>query len=475
MFLVSNRMKVITKRKGPMPIGDVELGDYVEGKAGYNKVIGKRITTIFPSLWEISTTVGTIICTANQPILTNKGWAAVNYAAANLSHRYLNSWELTQHHEIETREGLVKLEAPVHIPDSTDLVCVELELDGDHTYFVNNILVHNKGGGGGGGTSTTVTKTDPPAYLEPYLTDIAKQAQAAYKKVPQGGYSGQLVASPTDAQQQALQQQKSIAQGLGGFGDTTKQLADMQSQKILSGGYTAPANTQFQQTNLGTADAVNAYLAPVQRNLMENIIPTLQSDAIEQGAYGGGKYYNNLANQIRDNYTTEAANIAAQIGYGEQVRQDEQRYKNFELNQQLMPELMKLEQAATLTTPELLNTSVNQQLMPSGILAQAGQAEQLFQQDVLDEAYQQYLLDIQGPFAGLDQYASVIAGMPMGGTSTATGTAARPSGGSSFLSGALGGGAMAYGLGSAFPASMGFLGGPVGIAGGAILGGLLGL
>ena len=473
MFLIRQNTKVELENGDLISIGDVKIGDRIKGFIGFNKVRGVKHTLNHCSLWEVHENLVGI--TSDQPIMTTDGWACVAAGTGRVAHPYLKELhQLKQHMSLITDSGEVPCEYLTGLDESEELTCVELEVDGDHTFFVNGHLCHNKGGGGSSGSTTNITKTDPPAYLQPFLTDIATQAQSAYQQVPTGGFSGQLVASPTSAQLTALQQQKDIANSLGGFGAQTQQIAQQQGDKVLSGSYTAPANNQFTQTNIGTEDAVNAYLNPVKKQLQEQIIPTLQGQAIKDGAYGGSRYFNELGTQIDQNYTQKAADIAAQIGYGEQVRLDDQRFQNFTNNQALLPELMKLEQAAALTAPELATSGVNQQLLPSSLLSSAGQAEQLFNQDVLDQAYQQYLLDIAGPFAGLDQYASIVAGVPMGGTSTTTGTAARPSGGSSFLSGALGGGLGAYGLASAIP-SLGFLGGQVGIGAGAILGGLLGL
>ena len=471
MFLIRQNTKVELEDGTQLPIGEVKLGHRLRGQSGVNEVIAVTHRACQDELWELHPDL--IGISREQPVMTTEGWGCVNTGAGQLAHPYLAGKlvPFVQESALVTTAGVVLLEYLSSVPDIEGLASVELELTGDHTFYVNGFLCHNKGGGG---NTTTVTKTDPPKYLQPFLTDIAEQAQAAYQKVPQDGFSGQLVASPTDAQLQAIGQQKDIAAGLGGFGANTTAIANQQANKVLSGGYTAPANNVYQGTNVGTTDAVNAYLDPVKQQLNEDILPSLRSSAVDSGAYGGSRYYTEAAKQVNDNFTRQANNIAAQIGYGEGVRKDEQGFENFSLNQSLIPELLKIEQAASLTTPELATAGVNQDLLGSQILGQAGQAEQLFNQDVLDEAYQQYVLSTQTPFAGLDQYASIVGGVPAGGTSTTTGTIARPSGGSNFLSGALGGGLGAYGLASAIPA-LGFLGGPLGIGAGAILGGLLGL
>ena len=470
-MLMESKTKIKVEGKGLVSLASVKIGDRVEAKEGYNTVLGVRHSTVHPSLWGID---GGVTLTSEQPVLGYDGeWYAVNKTAGQNAHAYLNIKQLKQGTALWHRDGFIEAQSLQGLPEDPNLLCVELELDGDHTFVVENLCFHNKGGGGSSGSTTTINKTDPPAYLQPYLTDIAAQAQTAYNAVPKGGFSGQLVASPTSAQTQALQMQKGVANSLGNFGQPTLNIANDFATKSQSGYYTQPGTQGFTPTNIGTEAAVNAYLNPVKQQLQNDILPSLASNAIQSGAYGGSRYYTEMGNQIDQNYTQKAADIAAQIGYGEQVRQQDQIFQDNQMRAQLMPELFKLEQSAGLVAPELANTGVSQLLTPSSILGSAGQAEQLFNQDVLDEAYQQYMLDIAGPFAGLDQYASIVSGTPFGGTSTGTTTGARPSGGSNFLSGALGGGMAAYGLASAIPA-LGFLGGPIGIGAGAILGGLLG-
>lgn len=467
MFQIRPNTKVLLPDGTSIPIAQVRLGMELQGREGSNKVVGLYTGAHYGSLWELNDDI--VGVDSGQPFMTEDGWAAIDQKKSMQDRRDLEVRALTQGMQFYTNAGNIEAGYLKTVPNEKGSMCVEIELDGDHTYYVNGYLVHNKGGGSTSGTSTTVTKTDPPAYLEPYLTDIASKAQSAYQQVPQGGYSGQLIATPTANQQAALAQQAQVANNLGpNFGAQTTAIADQQANKILSGSYTNPANNQFQQTNLATRPAVDAYLQPVLDNLQNKVIPGVQSNAINQGAYGGSRYGVELGQQINDNFTTQANNIAAQMGYGEQVRMDEQRFNNFTNNQNLIPQLQQTELAAQIANSGIANAGVQQQLTPSSILSQVGGAEQLQQQDLLDEAYQQYLLAIQGPFAGLDQYAGLISGTGYGGTSTGTSNVPKSSGGSNFLSGALGGAASGAALGSVFPGVGTVFGG----LGGAILGGL---
>lgn len=480
MLLVGAGNKVRLANGKALEVEKLKPGDKVQGQSQVNTVKTAGHLTVITPIWQVN---GNLTVTADQLLRTESGaWAAVSPHWAKLENPgvdWITHLQLDQ--PLLAEEGIEKdiyVDSLNEYSSGRENTCIELELDGDHTFFCNGYLLHNKGGGGGGSTGgTTVSTYQPPAYLEPYLTDIASSAQAAYQQVPQGGFSGQLVARPTTAQTQALDAQKAVAANpaLGQFGTAATTVANDLANKVTSGAYTAPLNNTFAPVNLATQDAVNAYLDPVQRRLQNEIVPQLQSQAIAQGAYGGARYNTALAETVNDNFTREAANISAQLGYGEAVRGQDQAFQAWQTNQNLAPELFRTEQTAALGLPSIQQGATQALLTPSSILSGAGMTEQLNEQDLLDEAYNQYLLSLQTPFAGLDQYSSIIAGAPSGGTSTATSTGPRASTGSSVIAGALGGGLGAYGLSQAFPAALGGLGGSAGIAGGAILGGLLGL
>jgi hypothetical protein len=326
------------------------------------------------------------------------------------------------------------------------------------------------GGSSGPSSTTSITKTDPPAYLQPYLTDIATKAQGAYNQVPQGGFTGDLVATPNANQTGAVNQTLAKAGSLdaGGFGADTSGIASTLANKVNTGAYTAPASNTFTSTNLATPSLIDSYLQPVQARLQNEILPSLTSQAVSQGAYGGSRYATEAAVQVNNEFTTTAANIASQLGYGEGVRHDANALDVFKTNQGLYPELFKQENAAAGLQPSIASAGVTNSLLPQQLTASAGNQQQLWAQDLLDQAYQQYVLSTQTPFAGLGEYANTVNGGAMGGVSSTSGTGVRPSGGGvgGFISGGLGGAASGAAIGSVIPG--------VGTVAGAILGGLLG-
>lgn len=473
MILRDNNKTFIQLASGEsIPAGELKVGDYVQGSTQPNKVLKIEEKIAENPLWIIN---GELYISEDTLIMNEFGdWCAVNPNAAEKKYPGFEIRLLKNDINLMGIDGTLDFKLGGLEEADPKLLCLEFTLDGDHIYFANKYLLHNKGSSPAPSNTTTVSKTEPPAYLKPYLTDIAKQAQTAFREVPQGGFSGQLIAQPTDAQTTSIQNTLDFADSLQtrGFGQNTLDLADQQLQRIASGGFTERANNQYNPQDIDETAVINAAIQPIQERLQEDILPALDSAAISQGAFGGQRFYQEAAEQVERNFTDEATRLAAELGYADEVRQDAQGFESFQTNQELFPELLKLEQAAVLTTPELSNAGVQQELLPSSLRSSAGAQEQLFQQDQLDEAYRQYVLSTQTPFAGLDNYAAIVSGIPSGSITTGTGSAYGGGGGSNFLAGALGGGLGAYGL-STLP-GLGALGGPVGIGAGAILGGLLG-
>lgn len=465
MLLNIDSIKLLKDNGEQVALTQLKVGDKLTGLSRVNTVKEIRITSYHPDMVLIN---GDLPVSIEQPIYSSNGeW--VTYASVDredIDTNILGPSERVYH----TTYGHKATTDIQELQTKNTSIAVEISLDGDHTFVANGYLLHNKGGGGG--NQTTVQKSEPPAYLKPYLTDIARQAQQAYRDVPQGGFQGELTADPTGSQLSALQQQKDLANSLGDHGQATTQIAQRQSDQVLSGAFRDPLDNNFQTQSADTAGVIDAAIDPIQQRLVEQIIPQIQSQAIQDGAYGGTRQDVTTGNALQD-FSREATNTAAMINYEDFARSEDQRFQDHLGRMQLTPELLKLEQAAALTAPEIANLGVQQQLLPSQLLNDAGSRERMFQQDAIDDLYQQYLLQTQTPFAGLDQYASIVSGTPSGQTSTLTGPRSG-GGGSSVLSGALGGAGLMAGAGSAGMLGAGALAGPVGLAGGAILGGLLG-
>lgn len=118
---------------------------------------------------------------------------------------------------------------------------------------------------GGGGNTTTVQKNDPPAYLRPFLTDIA---QTAYRnsQTPAGFFPGPTFLGPTQGQLDAFGQQFDYANTVFGganapkFGEATQALSRNLTGGTGLGQFAAgisPLATQSLEQGFGTQPSFN--------------------------------------------------------------------------------------------------------------------------------------------------------------------------------------------------------------------------
>lgn len=186
----------------------------------------------------------------------------------------------------------------------------------------------------GGGKQTTVQKSDPPAYLQPFLTDIA---QTAYRnsQTPPAFFPGPTFLGPTEGQLDAFGQQFDYAnsvfgganapkfadatsalttnlQGGGGLGQLSNQITPFAGQQVtqafgspLSQASGFDTSGAFNRALSGTPDyaglqgSINAANAPILRQFNEEILPGLNQRAAFLGNPTGGiKSVNRILPQL---------------------------------------------------------------------------------------------------------------------------------------------------------------------------------
>jgi hypothetical protein len=295
--------------------------------------------------------------------------------------------------------------------------------------------------GGGGGTNT-VQKADPWAGQQPYLTDLYRQAQTQYQAGPQQFYPGRTYAeaSPTVYQAEELQRQAALAQAGLGLGSIVPGF----QQALMS-----PAQ-RFQDPMLQESLAAN--LRPIEET-GSRLLQQARRGATQAGQLGGTRQAI-LESEVIKDITQKQADVASKMYgdvYGDVLRT----------------------QAATLgLAPSIMGTFAQ----PAATLAQVGAAETARAQQPITEAMQRFAFEQEAPGKALTQYGNIVAGSILPPTTTTTGPGAQ---GPGVLGGALGGAGLGYLAGGmagyAVPASATGLAAinPY-IAGGAVLGGLLG-
>jgi hypothetical protein len=145
-------------------IEDVKVGDKVHRyDSKSNEVLELKNNMSTNGRKLVSINHSEYFFTEDHPLKTTDGWKSVNSKMSNQNYKgtfkispyTMNIGEVGQLQIGDTIIGhngnntVVTAIATKEVPDNTPIY--NFALDGDHEYFANGFLVHNKGGGGGGG------------------------------------------------------------------------------------------------------------------------------------------------------------------------------------------------------------------------------------------------------------------------------------------------------------------------------------
>lgn len=303
-----------------------------------------------------------------------------------------------------------------------------------------------KGGGGGGGSTTTVQKADPWEGQQPYLKDIFEQAKNMYEggQLAPDYYEGNTVAGQSDWTKQALKMQADRAlNGSQLINDASNAMGNVMTGQALQGNQGLNTLNQMAQED-------NPYADELYNRANSQAQAGINAGFNAAGRYGSGAHAaasadaaNNLANQMYGSMWDKR--VAAAQGAG-------QLY-----NQGIGQQIMGAGQAQQLG---------NQAYTDSAALSEAGGVMDDYNQQLINADIDRWNYDQNKALQALSNYNQLIQGN-YGGTSTSTGQVQNYGGNrlGNVAGGALAGGGLAYMMDLSNPW----------IAGGAALGGLLGL
>lgn len=124
----------VCTQKGMMPIEKVMIGDYVlsyntdTGEQSYNKVL-KTYSRNVDALCEVSVADTTIISTPNHPYFVDGDWVAAS--------------DLKVGDRLLLSDDTIEEVKAVNIIDSPSTKVYNLNVESDHTYYAEEVLVHN--------------------------------------------------------------------------------------------------------------------------------------------------------------------------------------------------------------------------------------------------------------------------------------------------------------------------------------------
>lgn len=215
------------------------------------------------------------------------------------------------------------------------------------------------------------------------------------------------------------------------------------------------------------APVIEAAMAPYLRQLQEQILPGLQSSAIESGAYSNDRAFAVMPQTALRDTSRMAAEVGSGIAFQDFLEQQNRLQQAYGLSTQ-----RGLGTADVLTSrlglyPELTDNVMRLSTGSADLTQQASAYDLAMRQAEINNALARDQYAISAPFRGLDQAASLYgtfapyATQNMTGTSNSTQTTTtKPSLAGQIMQGAIGLGSMAMGM-------PGGLGGMFGSAGSA--------
>ena len=329
--------------------------------------------------------------------------------------------------------------------------------------------------GGGGSQQTTRQEIDP--MLAPYVQFGLGEARRLYEAGPPKFFEGQTYVGPSAYSTQAIETAAQRAMGgsplVSGAQQAVGQLTQYQapSAGMYQDIYGRAGNVAPDATAGGAFLGMNPFLQgtfqaaarPISTEFQKQIAG-IQSQASRAGRYGSGAQAQ-LETGAADVLAQNLAGLGERLGFAgyqqerglqEQALTRQQQAQQLAIAQQLQA-AGGLEAAARggavtqLAASQLAPSLAEQDYINAQRLLQAGQAQEAYQRQPLEEAMQRYQYQQMAPLQALQSYLGAVYGAPSGSV------VSRPYTGNPLL-GALGGAA----TGAAF--------GPVGAIGGGLLG-----
>lgn len=298
------------------------------------------------------------------------------------------------------------------------------------------------GGSSGSKTQQVVNKNEPPAYLEPYLTDLSGKAQGAYNQFINRGfnqpYTGARSAGRNPFDDLAIGTSLNAGSTFRNQGvpQNTYDLGQFFQNKVKSGAYQTPGNMAFNVgDNTALQGAIDANIRPVLENFNETLVPQLKSAAIESGAYGGSKF-NETGERLARDTQRNLGDIAANLTYQDFMQKRELGQQDLAQRRQLLQQGNLLEGQGANTATSLFNLGLGQDLQMADIFSNVADRERGFEQQDINDAIALFDESRLSPFMGLGDYAALVNGVAgsAGGTQTQSKYGYQQPG-SSFLSG----------------------------------------
>ncbi len=273
--------------------------------------------------------------------------------------------------------------------------------------------------------ANSTTTNAPPAFTAPGLSDVASRVTQAVGQLPTTPYTGDFFAVPDQATTDNI-----VGAYTGAAGQARDAAAAVRSRIDGFSPITATFNTSlptesFQLAPQQDTDAViRASLEPVRRQLLEQILPSIRSSALDSGAYSNDRALATLPGQAIRDSDEAAQRLAAQIAYDDYNRREDRRLSAFEADQNRLLAGFQADTDRGLGSaglvanqnldflrllPELNDATLRYAAGEGDLYAQAQAAELQRKQTLIDDALAKNDYRYKYPFQGLDTAANLLA------------------------------------------------------------------
>ena len=249
----------------------------------------------------------------------------------------------------------------------------------------------------------TETRIDP--RLVPFVEQGLQGAQSLFQTgqipgayVPQF-YQGPTYVGPSGFTEQAIQSAAQTAQQQSPLVQQAQQAA----QQLAAGQspLSATASGQMLGANPFLQGTFQSMARPFEQQFQQQI-GNIASQASRAGRYGSaamGQMQAGAAESL-------ASNLA---GLGERLG-----YQTYGLERQLQTQAQQAQQNAMLQAAQLAPALAEQDYAGAQKLLQAGQLQEQYQRQVLQDAINRYNFQQEAPYRALSQYSAFLSGFPQG-------------------------------------------------------------
>lgn len=265
-------------------------------------------------------------------------------------------------------------------------------------------------------TGNSTQTSTPAGYALPGMQQIGSYINSVLPTLQDINYTGDFVAAPSELSLGVPGLYQNAAQTALGL---VPQAQDAFMQSLQAPTFEGPGlegtYSSFGASNPGgMAGAIAAATNPIYRNLTENLLPSLQSSAIESGAYGNSRALNTLPSMVIGNANRDMQELAATMTYQDFVDQQQRQQQAYELATG-----RGLGAADVMTqrfgmTPDMLDSIMRLSGGAAELQAAGGQADEANRQAVIDNAMKEFEYQMNRPFMGYDVATDLLTRLTAG-------------------------------------------------------------